>query len=195
MKISRVRSSMLKTSFLFCLSLLLIVQSVMITAVAAQEVNEEDQITIRHRLPKFVPLKVELIGLDSTNVLEDFEAKVTNMSNKPIYSLRFELETVDVKVSGAPIGFSLNYGRRELSSGANESEENNIKPTDVPINPNESITLKLRTHYKDTLKAYKRNIENGMFPKPQIYELVFIDLTYADRTGFTKRGFFNLKKH
>ncbi len=190
MKFTSSRSSILKASFLFCLALLLIVMGIMTTAVAAQELKEEDQITIRNNLPKFVPLKVELIGLDSTDVLQDFEVKVTNISKKPIYSLRFELETVDVTVSGHPIAFSFWYGRYELSSGANKSEENNIKPTDQPINPNESITFKFITDYKDTLKAFKESIKDGVYREPKIYELVFIDLTYADRSGFTKRGFF-----
>ncbi|HEY0659423.1 MAG TPA: hypothetical protein VGD05_13155 [Pyrinomonadaceae bacterium] len=66
-----------------------------------------------------------------------------------------------------------------------------MKPTDVPINPNESVTFKLD---KNTVRVHRKNIELGMYPKPRIYELVFIDLTYADRTGFTKGGFFPIKK-
>ncbi len=161
-------------------------------SVSVAVAKDENKIIIRHKLPKFVPLKIELTGLDSADVLRDFEVKITNIGEKPIYSLRYSLQTVDVKISGVPLGLlSFEYGRHELSGGANESEENNVKPTDVPINPNESVTFKLD---KDTIKVHKINIETGFIQKPKIYELVFIDLTYADRTGFTKRGFFNQKK-
>lgn len=151
----------------------------------------ESQITIEHNLPDYVPLKVELFNLDSTDVLRDFQVKVTNISERPIYSIRFALKSVDVQVSGAPITSSFEYGRHALSGGANESEANKIKNTDKPINSGESVIFKLP---KKAVDVRKKNIELGMYPKPKIYELVFIDLTYEDRTGFTKGGFFNSKK-
>jgi len=174
--------------FLNCFVLSAYSQDESVTVATAQD---EDQITIEHNLPKFVPLKVELFNLDSADVLRDFEVKITNTGEKPIYSLRYSLRTVDVKISGAPLAFSFEYGRHDLSGGANESEENKVKSTDVPINPNESVTFKLP---KNTVRVHNRNIELGMYPKPRIYELVLVDLTYADRTGFTKGGFFKSKK-
>jgi hypothetical protein len=187
MKSLRVRLSMLKASFLFCLVMLCTVTGSMFTTVAAQDVEKVDKITVRQALPIFVPLKIELFNLDSTDVLQDLEVKVINISKKPIYYLRFEFETVDVKISGAPIAFRLEYGRHELNSGANEDEDQNLKPTDKPVNPNEFIIFKLN---KYTLKAHKRNIETGMYQKPSIYKLNFIDLMHGDGTGFTKRGAF-----
>ncbi|HEY0659424.1 MAG TPA: hypothetical protein VGD05_13160 [Pyrinomonadaceae bacterium] len=160
-------------------------------SVSVAVAEDENKITIEHNLPKFVPLKVEITGLDSADVLRDFEVKITNISEKPIYSLRYALKSVDVKISGAPITYTFEYGRKALNGGANESEENKVKPADVPINPNEFITFKLP---KNSVRVRNRNIELGMYPKPKVYELVLVDLTYADRTGFTKDGFFNLKK-
>lgn len=184
--ISRNTTLMPVASFLFCFGMLFIITSVMFTTVAAQEVENADKITIRHSLPKSVPLKVELIGLDSDDILSNLEVKVTNISNKPIYSLRFGLQTVDVKISGAPLRiWSIEYGRHELNGGANESEEQNIKPTDKFIKPNETVIFKIP---KNRVKPHKRNIEIGFYPQPRIYELVFIDLLQSDGTRFGKSG-------
>jgi hypothetical protein len=174
--------------FLICFALPAYSQDESVSVAVAED---ENKITIEHNLPKFVPLKVEITGLDSADVLRDFEVKITNISEKPIYSLRYALKSVDVKISGAPISYTFEYGRKALSGGANESEENNVKPTDKPINPGESITFKLP---EITVNVRKKNIELGMYPNIKIYELVLIDLTYADRTGFTKGGFFSPKK-
>ncbi|MDQ3321849.1 MAG: hypothetical protein M3525_05365 [Acidobacteriota bacterium] len=157
----------------------------MLTTVAAQNVENLEKITIKHSLPNFVPIKVELIGLHGNDVLNDLKVKVTNISAKPIYSLRFGLRTVDIKVSGAPLELSMYYGRNELKSGANESAENNVKPTDKPINPNETVIFKLS---KNRVKIHKRNIEIGLYPQPRIYELLFLDLMHGDGTGFARTG-------
>lgn len=182
MKLPQTHPSMLKTYFLFCLATLFTVTSVMFTTVVAQD---EERITIRHSLPKHVPLKVELLNLDSNDVLSDFEVKVTNVGEKPIYSLRFEFETVDVKMFGSPISISFRYGRHELSGGANEGEGQKLRPTDEPINLDETVTFKLS---KTQARVRKRNIETGLYQKPLVYELVFIDLMYGDGTGFSRSG-------
>lgn len=160
-------------------------------SVSVAVAEDENKIRITHNLPEFVPLKVELFNLDSKDVLRDFEVKITNTGDKPIYSLRYALRSVDVKISGAPITYTFEYGRHALNSGANESEENKVRATDKPINPGESITFKLPER---TVYVSEKNVELGMNPKIKIYELDFIDLTYADRTGFTKGGFFSPKK-
>jgi hypothetical protein len=193
MKTIHPKTSVIKAKVLiFVLSLLFTASFSLVTKAQDEDkTQDEDKITIEHNLPKFVPLKVELFNLDSEDVLRDFEVKITNTGEMPIYSLRYALRSVDVKISGAPITYTFEYGRKALNGGANESEENKVRITDKPINPGKSITFKLP---EITVYVSKKNVELGMNPKIKIYELDFIDLIYADRTGFTKGGFFSPKK-
>ncbi|HYO07023.1 MAG TPA: hypothetical protein VER14_08565, partial [Phototrophicaceae bacterium] len=74
--------------------------------------------------------------------------------------------------------FPLYFGRRELSSAYDDKPTNE----DVPIIPNESYTFKL---HKSPIIGLKKGHELTGLPFPKVFELVFIDLTFKDGTGFT----------
>ncbi|HEX8397425.1 MAG TPA: hypothetical protein VF644_08365 [Pyrinomonadaceae bacterium] len=137
---------------------------------------------IINSVPEKLPLKIEFINLDKEDFLNELEIKVTNTSDKAIYSLRFEFEIVSERRSlDGRISFPLDFGRQELSSAYDDKPNNE----DVPIIPNESYTFKL---HKSTVKGLKKNLELTGLPFPKVFELVFIDLTFEDGTGFILKG-------
>ena len=157
------------------ISLLCLISLFSIQAIAQDAENPR----IINSVPEKLPLKIEFINLDKEDFLNELEVKVTNTGDKAIYSLRFEFEIVDGRPSlDGRESFPLDFGRKELSSTYDD------KPTkdDVPIIPRESYTFKL---HKSPIIGLKKSLELTGLPFPKVFELVFIDLTFEDGTGFT----------
>ncbi|HKR21208.1 MAG TPA: hypothetical protein VJS17_01390, partial [Pyrinomonadaceae bacterium] len=110
----------------------------------------------------------------------EFELEVTNTGTKPIYALDLYVVT-DVKAAaGFRIVFPLSYGRAELGDIRTKAE-----PTDIPIPPNESVSLKIHTGQIDAWDYYRKK-ENRPFPKR--LEVKFQFLSFGDGTGYIGTG-------
>ena len=190
------KSSILKNSSLILTLFFLVCFNLLSNSAFAQD-NEDKPVVVNDVSPK-VPLKVEIIMPDKEEDFpEKIQVKITNTGEKPIYSLRMFLDTVDsrakrerVAPNGKPFydGYDLNYGRRELWGIGIAKESPN--ETDIPIKTNESYTFKVNKKYAETVKKslmYKGD------PSPKVYRLLFFDLNYGDGTGFTRAGAYSKK--
>jgi hypothetical protein len=139
-------------------------------------------------IPKHVPIKIKIKkekeagfkDLSNEKWSREFELEVTNTGTKPIYYLYFHVMT-DVKAAaGFQIIFPLYYGRNELGEITTKAE-----PTDVPINPGETVSLKIHPNMLNAWD-YKRKKENRPLPKRLEVKLQF--LNFGDGTGYVGSG-------
>ena len=140
----------------------------------------ETEKVIEDLTPSHLPLKIEFQDLDAEKLLDHISVKVTNLSKKPIYCLRFGLTLPDVITSiGAPIGFVLAYGRIELVDF-----DKPILADDVPIQPGESYVFKIR---EMELAGFKQHASNKNLLQSDLRRvlLLFQILNFGDKTGFT----------
>jgi len=129
------------------------------------------------RIPKHLPLKVEVKNLDKETWVRDFELEVTNTSNKPIYFLEFWLVMPDIiSQGGRKVGFTLRCGRMEFVEFSTMA-----RPDDTPILPGETHTFKISDEHRQGWETQKLT-ENR--PDPTSFELSFTQLSFGDGTGF-----------
>lgn len=150
---------------------------------------QEDERQLEDKIPKHVPIKIKINkekeagfkDLKNEKWAREFELEVTNTGTKPIYSLYFHVMT-DVKAAaGFQIMFPLYYGSRdELGDITTKAD-----PTDVPIKPGETVSLKIHPSMLDAWD-YKRKSENRPLPKHLEVKLQF--LSFGDGTGFVGSG-------
>lgn len=149
---------------------------------------QEEERQLENLIPKHVPIKIKIKkekeagfkDLKNEKWAREFELEVTNTGTKPIYYLYFHVMT-DVKAAaGFQIIFPLYYGRDELGDIKTRAE-----PTDVPINPGESVSLDI---HPSMLNAwdYKRKKENRPLPKRLEVKIQF--LSFGDGTGYVGSG-------
>ena len=145
---------------------------------------QEDERQLEDAIPKHVPLKIKIKkekeagfkDLNNEKWAREFELEVTNTGTKRIYSLYLYVVT-DVKAAaGFRIVFPLYYGRDELGDIRTRPE-----PTDVPINPGESVSLQIHPGQLDAWD-YARRKENRPFPKR--LQVTFQFLSFGDGTGY-----------
>jgi hypothetical protein len=108
---------------------------------------QDQERVIEDKLPKHVPIHIKMKrekesafkDLQNEKWLGDFELEVTNTSSKPIYFLEIWLLLPDfINGDGRPDGFTLRCGRMEFIHF-----DTLALPTDVPIKPGETYTLKI----------------------------------------------------
>ena len=149
---------------------------------------QENERQLIDLIPKHVPIKIKIKKEKEAGFKDlknekwgwEFELEVTNTGTKPIYFLYFHVMT-DVKAAaGFQIIFPLYYGRDELGDIKTRAE-----PTDIPINPGESVSLKI---HESMLNAwdYKRKKENRPLPKRLEVKIQF--LNFGDGTGYIGSG-------
>jgi hypothetical protein len=149
---------------------------------------QENERQLIDLIPKHVPIKIKIKKEKEAGFKDlknekwgwEFELEVTNTGTKPIYFLYFHVMT-DVKAAaGFQIIFPLYYGRDELGDIKTRAE-----PTDIPINPGESVSLKI---HESMLNAwdYKRKKENRPLPKRLEVKIQF--LNFGDGTGYVGSG-------
>jgi len=145
---------------------------------------QENERQLEDSIPKHVPIKIKIKkekeagfrDLNNEKWAREFELEVTNTGTKPIYSLDLYVVT-DVKAAaGFRIVFPLSYGRAALGNLKTKAE-----PTDIPINPGESISLKIHPGQLDAWD-YARRKENRPFPRHLKVEFQF--LNFGDGTGY-----------
>ena len=151
-------------------------------------VPQENERQLDDLIPKHVPIKIKIKkekesgfkDLNNEKWAWEFELEVTNTGTKPIYALDFHVWTEVKTSSGSQVMFPLYYGRDELGDITTKAA-----PTDVPINPGESVSLKI---HPGILNAwdYKRKKENRPLPKHLEVKLQF--LSFGDGTGYVGSG-------
>jgi hypothetical protein len=145
---------------------------------------QEEERQLEDSIPKHVPIKIKIKkekeagfkDLKNERWAREFELEVTNTSTKPIYSLYLYVVTDIKAAAGFRIVFPLYYGRDELGNIRTRAE-----PTDVPINPGESVSLKIHPGQLDAWDLARRK-ENRPFPKHLKVSFQFLSL--GDGTGY-----------
>lgn len=136
---------------------------------------------VENKIPKSVPIKVEVKNYDSENWVEDLEIKVTNIGDKPIYFLILNLITDVTAQDGVPIGFPFIYGQENPDL---YSEDGIAKETDKSIAPNKSYTFK-NSKFRVESWALGRHLRIG---DPQTAQIRFGWLSFGDGTGVKGGG-------
>ena len=134
--------------------------------------------TLENKVPKHLPIKVEILYGKRAEVLENAKIKVANTGRKPIYSLHFGVSTADTQWSGMKHGVSrLYFGRSELRTFGNLANG-----SDPSLMPGESILFELDQERIDGFRNVMRS--NGAIV-PSRYELFFQFLSFGDDSGFS----------
>ncbi|PYS94540.1 MAG: hypothetical protein DMF64_00430 [Acidobacteria bacterium] len=153
----------------------LIIWSVGIVSSTAQ-VPQADR-ELENKIPKHIPLKVEVKNYQGEHFLRDLEVEVTNTGDKPIYYLLLLLDLPEiVSPNGAIVGYSLTYGSLKL-----HDFENRPRVDDVPIQPGESYVFKLP---ENRWRGWEQAKIKYGWPEPMKVRLLFNHLNYGDGTGF-----------
>jgi len=150
---------------------------------------QEEKRELENKIPKHVPIKVKIRSekekafkdLKNGNWQHDFELEVTNTSDKPIYRLELFLIYPEIlSESGFKIGIPLRYGRADFVKF-------DTRPiaADVPIQPRETYTFRIPEQDQQAWRAHKvrRN-----WPDPRKVEIIFVQLSFGDGTGFSSTG-------
>ena len=131
---------------------------------------------IDDQIPRHLPLKIEFENLDVEPLLTNWEIKVTNTSDKPIYFLELLVALPEVpNSSGQQFMFPLRYGRMGLIDF-----EEPVRPEDVPLLPGESHVFKTPEDYLPNLKERHSGVRRVF--------LFFQEINFGDKTGFTTTG-------
>src|SRR5947209_1715888 len=179
-----------KTSSTFARALLLLsfislVSIFLINGRLSTSIAQSEEREIEDKIPKHLPIKIKIKkekekafkDLSNDNWIRDVEFEVTNIGNKPIYFLRFEVTLSDITApDGTNIAFPFGYGRTELGSIKSKAE-----PDDIPIKPGETIILKAHDGNVRGWDLFRRNHNK---PQPKKLRLEFVRLTFGDGTGF-----------
>ncbi|MBV9925384.1 MAG: hypothetical protein JOZ96_10245 [Acidobacteria bacterium] len=148
-----------------------------------QDGSEVKERKFENTIPGHVPIKVKLKSEKSFKDLQnkgwarELELEVKNTGSKPIHYLYVILDMPDVLLEdGVPLSFRVSYGR-SWNSDANTP----LRPDEPPIQPGESVTLKLQ---EKRWKAYeaRRDEQKRADAKRVRLELQILD--YGDGTGF-----------
>jgi len=179
--LEHIRLLLAATMFVSLLLVLTLTYNAGMSDVSAKMQQEERQLEIS--MPKHVPLRIRIRGekekefkdLNNENWARDFELEVTNIGNKPIYSLAFIL-FLDVKAAeGFRIETHVSYGRVELSD-----HRVRAMAADIPIEPGDSWSLKIDSGQVEVW-ARKRQEEGRPLPKKVLVR--FQNLSFGDGTG------------
>ena len=134
--------------------------------------------TLENKVPKHLPIKVEILYGKRAEVLENAEIKVTNTGKRPIFFLKLIVSTADSPELSVKYGLSSFYfGRRELITFGNLANSD-----DPSLKPGESL---LFTVSKKRVVAHRQARRDEHQIIPERYELIFQFLNFGDDTGFS----------
>lgn len=140
--------------------------------------QEDEPPEIINKIPKHIPLKVELENKTKKEVVKELRIKVTNTADRPIYKLFLFLTVLDVLASdGNKYGFSLNYGTYRRG----EPLHIPAQPDDIRLEPGESYVFQVK---KNQAEMFKKGMERLNNPYPKKFEIEFHYLIFCDGTGF-----------
>lgn len=133
---------------------------------------------IENKVPKHLPIKVEILYGKRAETLENARIKVTNTGPRPIYSLHLGVSTADELESGMKHGVSrLYFGRTELRTFGNLANSD-----DPSLLPTESMVFELNRELIEGFKKLRRDSQRLV---PERYELFFQFLGFGDDSGFS----------
>lgn len=179
--------TLLKNSVLFIF--VVTVQFTFLTSLNFAQGNEDRIINankekkIVNKVPKHLPLKIEILDDDELSRLDEIKIKVTNTGEKPIYYLKFIIVTNEnfPKPNGAKIGLgSLKHGNSRLVDFLKTAEED-----DIPLKKDESVTFEIKEYEVRSFNNFLA--EKGITSEPG-FDLTFQFLTFGDATGFWTTG-------
>lgn len=147
-------------------------------ATSRQTQEERTYEIIKPNWPVGVLELVEVKNLQSESFPEDFEVRVKNVGNKPIYGIYFGLGFPDIRIGGAMLGNSLFYGDQRLS---NSSEL--AKSADIPIEVGETGALKLTAIQ---VKGFRLSIDKGIHTLADCHKMRIVPqiVNFGDGTGY-----------
>src|SRR5215204_1797111 len=145
---------------------------------------QENERQLEDKIPKHVPIKIKIKkekedgfkDLNNERWAREFELEVTNTGTKPIYFVYLYVVTNVKAAAGFRIVFPLTYGRSELGDVKTKPD-----PTDIPIQPGETISLKIHPGQLDAWDVARQK-ENRPFPKH--LRVDFQILSFGDATGY-----------
>lgn len=139
------------------------------------------QETINNKVPKHLPIKVELLYDKEPKSFETLFIKVTNTGDKPIYYLDFILGTEENANMTTRYGISwITFGRRALRTLVNKANDD-----DSHLAPKKSIILRPN---KDDVARYRQGLNHSNIIYSEEYEFIFQVLSFGDGTGFHTTG-------
>lgn len=141
--------------------------------------GQDDEQRIINKVPKHLPIEVEIINGDMKSKLEDVKIKIKNIGDKPIFYLRIDILTTEdsSKFQGRRIGLpNLKYGNPRLGDFTNVAEEG-----DISLKPDEEIIFEIKE--KDVENLNKFLAENFISSELR-FELMFQMIHFGDKTGF-----------
>lgn len=139
--------------------------------------NNDEPVKLVNKIPKHLPLKIEIENADKEDLLRELRIKITNEGDKPVYYLDFFLEVADVeKTGGLNFAEHLRFGRLEF-----EDWDKLAKEDDPSLKKGESIVLKVP---ENQVKGFGKMLERYNFTKPKKFNLWFSNLSYGDGTGY-----------
>lgn len=168
----QVKSLMLKNLTVVCSLFLLTCFSISVFA------QENDQ-KIINKVPKHLPIKVEIIKEDNQSRLSEIKIKVTNTGEKPIYYLKLMIITSDdsVKHNGLNIGLSSpSYGNSKFIDFNKLAEE-----SDISLKKNEVFVFGIEER---DVNSFNSLLNDYNLPSDPKFTLEFQVLSYGDKTGF-----------
>ncbi|HEX9927055.1 MAG TPA: hypothetical protein VGB02_00800 [Pyrinomonadaceae bacterium] len=158
----------------------LILFSLLSLCITAKVIAQDETAKLINKIPKHLPLKIEIQNADKEDLMRELTLKVTNESDKPIYYIDFFLEVADVeKTSGLNFAEHFWFGDREFKWDKIASGE------DAFIKKGETVTLKVS---EDRIKGFTRMLERYSFTKPRKFILWFSYLSFGDGTGYHTLG-------
>lgn len=154
---------------------------------------------IINKVPKHLPIKVEITNGDMGSRLEDVKIKITNIGKKPIYFLTFHINAINSfpyfpkptdYFPGIPtpteikVGLtSFRYGNSKLS-GYTETTRT-AEESDISLKTNESIEFEIKKKEVDGFNNLLREKGLNSSETSELkLELIFQHLSFGDKTGF-----------
>ncbi len=127
-------------------------------------------------IPKHLPIKVEILDVNRSDILSNVKIKITNTGEKPIYYLSLNISSSNnfKSQNGLRYGFPLKYGR-----GFWFSEEHT--ETDIPLKSGEYCILQVE---KKSVKNFKAKLSRNFLANLGEFILEFQIINFGDKTGF-----------
>ncbi len=162
------------------LILAICLQLIILTSTSFAQKDEE---RILNKVPKHLPLKIEILNDDQLSPLDEVKIKITNIGKKPIYYMSLKLITTDdfPKPNGAKIGLSsLKYGRSRLGFLTELASED-----DTSLKKDESVVFEIKQW--EISGFYSLLDKDGISSEPN-FDLIFQLMSFGDGTGFVTTG-------
>ncbi len=161
--------------FFIIFTLLLLVYSPSI----ANAQDQEGEQRIINKIPKHIPLKVEVVSGDLNTELKNIKIKVTNTGEKPIYYLRLDLNVGDdfKTEDGVELGLTtFRYGKNRMGYFTSVADDE-----DIPLKPDDFVVFDVPNGQAEAASEY---INKRQFKRNPKLVLEFQFIGFGDKTGF-----------